>query len=248
MDLSDIDLIIKELKQRQQEFVLGSRYANEPEGKYAALSLEVVNSQLRLLRDFKKNHTEISAKEARLSMLKFKLRKTAQSFVDTIIEERRDDYFDFITDSRLDRFKDTIRSCKGDIQKAEKELETADFSKKILNKSDFIYQLTEDLYDDRLEHFEIDAGRDRPFLDVSRSDRYVTLELKLKFEIGDYFFKSHRQYLASIGFSRIDNRWVYSYDILEERFDVLITAIARSLFEILGAANQEVEVKFMPYQ
>lgn len=260
--MTDLDILIRELKKRQSELRAAAyRRDGEYEDPYCKNGLSKVNQQLSVLRTLKENHSEISKKVLESQKLRKQIAGLARTMVDKIIHpQKHDDLTERMIMQPLDLFfnyQERIKQAQDKLTVVEEELDKIEaVGEESKFKPDFIYELTEALYDGELDYFEVMHAHDdvttyyKSKLIVHRKEEEITLELTRRSRTSEVrkFDDSHNLILIDIGFKKVGENYLCNFDLETKLFDDLIAIIARALFEIMSAANKELEVSYTEYR
>lgn len=260
--MTDLEILIVELKKRQSELrAAAHRDGGEYEDPYCKKGLSKVNQQLSVLRKLKENHSEISKKVLESKKLRKQIAMMARSMVDKITRpEEYDDLSEIMRRTPMflyEMYQEHIKQAQHKLTVIEEELDKIEAtSEEPKYKPDFIYELTEALYDGELDYFEVRHAHDdvttyyKSKLIVDRKDEEIKLKLSRRSHTSEVieFEESHNLILIDMGFKKAGENYLCNFDLETKLFDDLIAIIARTLFEIMSAANKELEVSYTEYR
>ena len=259
--MTDLNLIINYLeaikKLFEEEEEIGGK---EPEGIYASRDKYAVTRKLRILKNLNPDFAALLKEEDRVNQ-KARINKYQNRDLIYKINKLSDKELNLEEYEReLTELINFHLTTKQVTNKHLREIESKDSMednriepKPIRLKQDKIYELAEDLYDYRLTEFEIRPSQSRIkenyYIKVSLENQKVFIQfIPLDSGYQDYFLFHRLGYgFEKISFELIEEIWTYTHDRETETFDIFITTLSRILFEIVGATDHLLEVRYLEY-
>lgn len=255
--MTDLELLINEYEHRQAEYRAAAyRDGGEFEDAFSKEALHIISVRLSVLRHLKDTHSEIAKKTKESENLRRQMERMARTMSNRIIYPGK---YTGLTAEMLmptffiDMYLKKIQEAQDRLLMVEKELKEIQYDGIQTNTPDFIYRLTEAVYDGLLDSYEIKlSGLRRPrnlCISVRRKSSLICIEISHLKDASYPHKYDHEQIsnLRSIGYKEIEDKWLYTFDMLEGKFDTLIFALARTLLEVFHAARQELEVTYQEY-
>ncbi len=255
--MDDLKLIIEYLEAKRQEFLpfAENRYG-EPDFVYNNESLKYINQQLAFFKKFREEYNESLLLEAELEKLKYKSkaeRRTLMTKLFNAIDKNTDE--DLLKSKLTDQIKihsKRISKLKSDIANTQAKINSLSSEWEATHKQDLIYELTEAVYDDRLEKYELGfPNYYKNFRLLVKGDEHFITITFIPLEESPYkhvFSSAQEGLMTKMNYKLSEGIWSYNFDRNNDHFDKLITTIARTLVELCGLLEGEIVVKYEDYE
>lgn len=254
--MDDLKLIIKYLEEKRSQFLtIADDARGEPDHVYNNQSLQYINQQLTFYKRFRKEYSEGLHLESELQQLKNRTkseRRTLMTKLYNAIDKSSD--AESLNSKLIDQIKihtNRISSLKSEIAKTQEKLNSINYDWQATHKQDLVYELTEAIYDSRLNKYELTIPKSLPLkLVVKGNESHIILSFApmMSYPYEHVFTTAQETLMTQLAYKNIGGIWTYNFDREADVFDTLITTIARTLLEVIGVVQEDIEVKYEEYE